>query len=314
MPERDIQTIIDELKATYKTTDLTVSATSDREEYTRLKFATAKPELLQGKDLPDDFTGMFFMPAVNTVDNQSHIGIHLPSFDPSLYRDELTHEFSNYEVWRRWGDQLKQYQERADRYQVELSQNYKARIEAQANQSQQQMLLSGVHPAQRILEARTVFGFAVYDTVVSVPTDHITAGKGFGDRLIRRKADKMKAWLSYMSPNTSSRLWISGNFPYLAYNSFHPNSPNAERELDSSVRQILQVVDYDSMITPIRRIREMLHSIRTPVDATNLVRTNIEAEKVYYSFQAERSADHMARKYWNMLKDSARAVTSTVTK
>lgn len=314
MAEFDIGAIVEELKITYRTTNLVVRVTSDRNEYRQFLLSTAKPELLEGRNLKaDDMTGMFFMPSVNSVDDQHHIGIHLPSFESSLYRDELTHEFSNYEAWRKWGNQLKRFQEKIDRYQVELAKDYKARVLRQAiSQPEQAMLESRTHPARRILEARAIYGFALYDTVISVPTDHITMEKGFGDRLISRKLNKMNSWLGMLSNDAPSMMWVSTNFPYIAYNTFHPTKPQIEKRLELPLKKMLDTVGYPGMLSPIRRIRDLLHTIKTPVDASQLARANIATEKIYCAFQAERSADHTARRYWNMLKDSATAATRSI--
>lgn len=311
MSEVDLQPIVKELKAAYGANDVVVASSADREEYRRMILGAIKPELLKTTNKSEDFTGMVFLPAFNTADNKPHIIVHLVSADPSSYLGDLTHEFSNYEVYKRWGSSFKQFHQLLSRHLPLLFRQYKARVTEQETSQDQALLDAGVYPAQQIRESYRFYGFPLYDAVISVPPNYITIEKGFDKRLAAWKLHKMRTWSGYMQDNDISKFWIFDRFPYLAYSTFHPDEPEIEEELDTFLKQLLEKSNCTSSLTPIRRIRELFHSVKLPVEANNLYEVYTETEIIFYSHLSERTVE-WAGKYWVMMRDSVAAIRKSV--
>lgn len=311
MPEIDIQEIVKELKITYRADDVIVTSSTDREEYLSMMTGFVNPQLLKGQKMVDNSTCMAFLPAFNAIDDKPHIIVHLGSIDPGSYQDELTHEFSNNEVYRRWGQNFRGFQQLLGRHRTLLFVDYKARVKRQETSQDQALLDAGIHPAQQIWASHRIYGFPLYDAVISVPPDYVTIEKGFDNRLTARKSNKMQIWLRNIQDDDTSRFWLFERIPYLAYSTFHPDKPKVEKELDTYLEQLLKIVHYADSFTPIRNMRELLHSVNLPVDTGNLYRVYVETEKIYYSYQSEKVFEG-AKRYWGMLKDSVSEITKFI--
>jgi len=169
------------------------------------------------------------------------------------------------------------------------------------------LLDAGIYPAQQIQESFRFYGFPLYDAVISVPPNYIAIEKGFDQRLAAWKLHKMRTWSGYMQDDDISKFWVFERFPYLAYSTFHPDKPEIEETLDTSLRQLLEKAGCTDSLPPIRCIRGLFHSVKLPVEANNLYEVYTETQMTYYSHLSERTVD-WAGKYWGMMRDSVAAI------
>jgi hypothetical protein len=288
--EERVQRTIDQLRSTYQTHDLEVRLFAAREA-----FENAYEEIVEGYK-PTNLSpfGMFFIPAHGTRDGKPYILVSLSNYHGGPNEDELTHEFSNYDAWKRWGKELNLARVHIGRHANSLLRQY-SEVFARSN-------LPVTEASQFPPEVFDKSLNSLYDTPLSVPTDFVTVEMGYSDRLMHRKNIKLEAWRqdAAKNPYEMDRIFVF-NFPYLAYLSFHPTNRKAESELEIGVSNYLQALNRQETLRGIRRLKEYLHDIVVPVNGDNLLTgfLNIEREWIDMWINLHEGTE----RYWRIFRD-----------
>lgn len=307
--KQEVARTSEQLRKAYKALDLTVVACDNPEEFDATIKNILRPDLLVGGQNPAANSGfqMMFLPARNIAEGKPYIVVRTEDYEPGSHiRNELTHEFSNYEAERRWGEAMSAYSDRANGYVNHLQDEYYAQIYKHAGLLDKARLRFGKHPALSINTAREIYVHSIWDTPTSVPADHITIEMGYDDRLRARKKKKIEETRQVTqseSPLVRAVL-LSTTLPYLAYLSFHPTNRGFERETGSELKRYLDTMGAASLLQPLNSMRETLHEISTPVDSESIFAALQSIAVTYFAF-AQEHGQQQVRNYWGILRSVA---------
>ncbi len=310
--EEAVFTHAERLKRTYNAPEVEVVICDDEMGLSDIYQRIARKDLTTKGKHPasESGFGMMFVPSFNTAENRPFIVVRTDLYTPdSIHiRNDLTHEFSNLEAFRRWGEELRLEKDiAADRHSY-MFDEYSVRVFQQAGVFDKLRLAFGRHPASFIEKIRSLWWFPLRDTPVSIPADHVTVDKGFEDRLMTRKSSKLDIWtadaIRSMDP-LAAKVHLSTSFPYFAYLTFHPRKKRAEERLESHLLPYLAFADYLPILSYLRRIRNLLHEVDIPVEHQNLHEVSQRVQEIYFGAMAE-FGPRGSRQYWGVLRDLAR--------
>lgn len=315
MEKQNIKDIVlshaDKLKNSYHVPNIDVLFCESDDGLNDILQTTARKDLrTKGKHpFSESGFGMIFVPKYNTEADQPLIIVRTDQYGTNSIqlRNHLTHEFSNYEVWNRWDEEMYLGNEAAAKANDFVFAEFPKRVIRKSNPIDKFRFLIGRHPARIILRIKPMFWFPMYDSPNSIPADYVTMEKGFEDRLLSRKSELLRRWTADFKAVDSfySKLYLSTSFPYLAYLTFHPRRKRAEERLEAELVPFLDRVNYLPLLTYIRKIRGILHELHIPVEHKNLFEVHQAVQEVYYGTMAEVVANP-SKQYWGVLRDLVR--------
>lgn len=304
--EQEIMLVSEDLKRRFRSEDLNVQTTHSDEEFGEILRGVIRTDVHESSMdlLVNSPFGMNFLTPYNTQDAKVHVIVRAEKFPIDLLKDELSHEFANYEVERRWGEERRKFQEISQDHLDRLLDEYDRRTSLALSPLERLKAKLGVQglPQQLIVLLKLGY-FSIWDAPTSVPADFITVEKGLGDRLVRRKTRKIEDWAKDAKENDyAARVFTSMNFPYMAYATFHPDDQREELRLDTKLRILLTDIGYRNVLDDVRSVKRLLHQIKVPIDHRNLFEVLLKVEEVYFRSLKEKGPAP-AKEYWGILLD-----------